>query len=73
MNVRLTLTPTLRSQVFNIMTIQDEIFEHDERICLGLFNVAEPCPDSVIVGADTEAEVVIAEDEGKFASYVCIY
>ena len=70
MNVKLTFTPTLRSQVFTIMTIQDEMFEDDERICLRLTNLTEPCPGSVIVGADTE--VVIAEDEGKFDIYVFI-
>ena len=70
MSVKLTFTPTLQSQVFNIMTIQDEIVENDERICLRLAYLTEPCPGSVIVGADTE--VVIAEDDGKFAIYVCI-
>ena len=52
------------------MTIDDDIFEDDERICLRLTNLTEPCPGSVILGNDTE--VVIAEDEGKFAIYVFI-
>ena len=70
MNVRLTFTPTLRSQVFNIKTIQDEIFEDDERICLRLTNFIdhESCLGSIIIGNDTE--IVIAEDESKFALYV---
>ena len=71
MNVRLTFTPTLRSQIVNVMTIDDDIFEDDERICLRLTNLTEPCPGSVILGNDTE--VVIAEDESKFAIYVYIY
>ena len=71
MNIKLTFTPTLRSQVVIITTIQDEMFEDDERICLRLTNLTEPCPGSVIVDADTE--VVIAEDDGKFAICVCIY
>ena len=53
------------------MTIQDEIFEGDEHICLRLTNLTEPCPGSVIVGAGTE--VVIAEDESKFDIYVYVY
>ena len=54
------------------MTIQDEIFfEGDERICLRLTNLTEPCPGYVIVGAGTE--VVIAEDESKFYIYVYVY
>ena len=52
------------------MTKDDEIFEDDKRICLRLTNLTEPCPGSVILGNDTE--VVIAEDESKFAIYVFI-
>ena len=52
------------------MTIDDDIFEDDERICLRLIDLIEPCPGSVILGNDTE--VVIAEDESKFAIYVSI-
>ena len=70
MNVRLTFTPTLRSHIVNVMTIDDDMFEDDERICLRLTNLTEPCPGSVILGNVTE--VVIAEDEGKFAIYVFI-
>ena len=70
MNVRLTFTPTLRSQIVNVMTIDDYIFEADERICLRLTNLTEPCPGSVILGSDTE--FVIAEDESKFATNVFI-
>ena len=73
MNDKLTFTPTLRSQIVNVVTIDDDIFGNDERICLRLVNLTEPCPGSVILGNATE--VVIAEDEGKFAIYVyvCIY
>ena len=55
------------------MTIDDDVFGNDERICLRLVNLTEPCPGSVIRGNVTE--VVIAEDERKFAIYVyvCIY
>ena len=70
MNVKLTFTPTLRSQIVNVMTIDDTVFGNDERICLRLVNLTEPCPGSVILGDDTE--VVIAENEGKFAIYVCM-
>ena len=70
MNVRLTFTPTLRSQIVNVVTIDDNIFEDDEHICLRLTNLTEPCPSSVILANDTE--VVIAEDEGKFATNVFI-
>ena len=70
MNVRLTFTPTSRSQIITVMTIDDNVFEDDERICLRLTNLTEPCPGSVILGNDTE--VVIAEDESKFAIYVSI-
>ena len=52
------------------MTIDDNVFEDDKRICLRLINLIEPCPGSVILGNDTE--VVIAEDESKFAIYVFI-
>ena len=68
-NVRLTFTSTLQSQIVNIMTIDDNILEDDERICLRLTNLTEPCPDSVILGDDTE--VVIAEDESK--NLLCVY
>ena len=73
MNVRLTFTPTLQSQIVNVMTIDNDIFGYDERICLRLTNLTEPCPGSIILGNDTE--VTMAEDEGKFAIYiyVCIY
>ena len=70
MNVKLTFTPTLQSQNLSVMTIDDDIFEDDEHICLRLTNLIEPCPSSVILGDDTE--VVIAEDESKFAIYVFI-
>ena len=70
MNVRLTFTPTLRSQIVNVMTIDDDMFEDDERICLRLTDLTEPCPGSVILGNDTE--VVIAEDESKFAIFINI-
>ena len=63
----MTFTPTLQSQIVNIMTIDNDIFEANQRICLRL---TEPYPNSVIVGNDTE--VVIVEDEGKFAIYVFI-
>ena len=65
MDVRLTFTPTLRSQIVNVMTIDNDILEVNQRICLRLTNLIEPCPGSVIVGNDTE--VVIAEDESKLA------
>ena len=71
MNDKLTFTPTLRSQIVNVVTIDNHIYEDDERICLRLTYLTEPCPGSVILGSDTE--VVIAEDEGKLAIYVCIY
>ena len=71
MDIRLTFTPSLQSQTVNIMTIGDDIFEDDERICLRLTNLTESCPGSVILGNDTE--VVIAEDKSKLAMYVCIY
>ena len=70
-NVRLTYTSTLQSQIVNVMTIDDDIFEDDERICLRLTNLIEPCPGSVILGDDTE--VVIAEDESKFNLLLCVY
>ena len=70
MDVRLTFTPTSRSQIITVMTIDDNTFEDDERICLRLTNLTEPCPGSVILGNDTE--VVIAEDESKFAIYIFI-
>ena len=71
MNVRLTYTSTLQSQIVNVMTIDDDIFEDDERICLRLTNLIEPCPSSVILGDDIE--VVIAEDESKFNLLLCVY
>ena len=49
------------------MTIDDNIWEDNEHICLRLVNLTT---GSVILGNDTE--VVIAEDEGKFAIYVFI-
>lgn len=52
------------------MTIDDNIFEDDERICLRLVNLTAA---SVILGHDTE--VLIAEDDCMFAMYVfiCIF
>ena len=65
MDVRLTFTQASRSQTVDVMTIDNDIFEANQRICLRLTNLIEPCPGSVILGDDTEIE--IAEDESKLA------
>ena len=64
----MTFTPTLRSQIVNVITIDDDIFEDYERICLRLTNLTEPCPDSVTLGNDTEVIIYC-----KFATYIYQY
>ena len=51
------------------MTREDSMFEGDERICLRITNLTEPCPGSVIIGNDTI--VTITEDDRMFAVYNC--
>ena len=74
-NVRLTFTPSIRSQTVDIVTIQDTIFEvvggEQEQICLRLTNLTEPCPGSVIIGPDTM--VTITEDDRKFVIWLYFY
>ena len=60
----MTFTQASQSQTVNVMTIDNNIFEVNQRICLRLTNLIEPCPGSVIVGDDIE--IVVAEDESKF-------
>ena len=51
------------------MTREDTLFEGDERICLRLTNLTEPCLGSVIIGDDTI--VTITEDDRMFAVCNC--
>ena len=51
------------------MTREDTTFEGDERICLRITNLIEPCPGSVIIGDDTT--VTITDDDCMLAVYNC--
>jgi len=68
---KLTFSPSIRSLVIMVVTIDDEQYENDgqpERICLRMNNLSEPCPNPVIIGDDRT--VNITENDCKF---VCIY
>ena len=70
----LTFTQSVKSHRINIQTIDDSIYEGDgkpEVICLRIFNLVEPCPNYVSVGADVQ--VLIQDDDSKLPMYVCTY
>ena len=51
----------------NIITIDNDVFEADKRICLRITNVTEPCPGYVSIGDD----LVITIEEDDCTLYVC--
>jgi len=68
-NTSLTFTPSRLTWMIPVMTIDNDDFEDDKRICFNITSVTEPCPGYVTVGEPLM--LTILEDEGMFYVY-CI-
>ena len=68
-NTQLTFTPFILTRVIPVMTIDNDDFEYDKRICFIITNVTEPCPGYVTVG--DPLVLILLENEGMFYVY-CI-
>ena len=76
-NITLTFTEATTSHRIDITTLQDPDYEGDggsEVICLRIFNLVEPCPNYVSIGADVQ--ISIQDDDSKLmficTNYICV-